>query len=267
VIVLASSDLRPLLLSGPLMVLLALLSVVAWRRLSGTRWKWFCFGAAVWAVAVALKIGWSMALHEPVLRALKGLSPTAYLILGGLYIGVVSAAFEMGITLAAARRWPEMTVEPGRGVAVAVGAGAFEALLIGLSVFAAVLIALVGGDKTAGGRETLVASAAITPLSSLVGPAERVIAILCHVSSRALILMGAAKKRTALIVLGFVLFAGLDGVAGGFHISGRLGRMSLWWVELALLPFAVISIPIIVWCVRSWPKGVGTEQSPPAAES
>jgi hypothetical protein len=35
----------------------------------------------------------------------------------------------------------------------------------------------------------------LTPLFWLVGPVERVIAILCHASSRALILLGTARQR------------------------------------------------------------------------
>jgi hypothetical protein len=33
--------------------------------------------------------------------------------------------------------------------------------------------------------------------------------------------------------------------------------MSLWWIELAIGPFAVASVPIIRWCLRRWPEDAG----------
>ena len=86
----------------------------------------------------------------------------------------------------------------------------------------------------------------------LIGPVERVIAILCHASSRTLILLGVVHRRRMIIVWGFVLFTLLDGIAGGVHVSGKLGTFSPWWVELALLPFALVSVPILRWCYKKY---------------
>ena len=55
-----------------------------------------------------------------------------------------------------------------------------------------------------------------------------------------------------MIVWGFVLFTLLDGIAGGVHVSGKLGTFSPWWVELALLPFALVSVPILRWCYKKY---------------
>ncbi len=37
---------------------------------------------------------------------------------------------------------------------------------------------------------------------------------------------------------GFLIFTLLDGLAGGFHVAGMIGQISVWWIELAILPFA-----------------------------
>jgi hypothetical protein len=29
--------------------------------------------------------------------------------------------------------------------------------------------------------------------------------------------------------------------------------MSIWWLELAVAPFAILSIPIVLWCWKRWP--------------
>ncbi len=53
----------------------------------------------------------------------------------------------------------------------------------------------------------------------------------------------------------------VDAVAGYTILSGLVGRVNPWWIELAIAPFALISIPIIVWCVRRWP-GEANDQAP-----
>jgi uncharacterized membrane protein YhfC len=106
-------------------------------------------------------------------------------------------------------------------------------------------------DKT---MAQLGAIAATTPLYWLAGPVERIIAILCHASTRALILLGVCKKRYIFVLWGFLLFTLLDGVAGGVHVAGLMGKISVWWIELAIVPFAVVSVLVLIWCYRRWPE-------------
>ena len=101
---------------------------------------------------------------------------------------------------------------------------------------------------------------AVTPLFWLVAPVERISAVLVHASSRALVLLGLTYRRPMLVVWGFCIFALLDSVAGAAQLSGRIGTFSLWWVELAILPFGLISVPILRWCVEHFPS-TATEQS------
>ena len=94
-----------------------------------------------------------------------------------------------------------------------------------------------------------------TPLLWLVGPVERVIAILCHTSSRALVLLGVARGRWFWPFSGgFLIMTAIDAVASYVHLAGLMGQVSVWWIELALAPAALLSIPILVWCIRKWPE-------------
>jgi hypothetical protein len=243
-----------LLASGGGMIVVALASVGLWKTWSKAQWRWFWVGAAVWTVGVALKFAAAIPLNGPILGALKGGLPhAAYLAAGSVYIGLLTGVFEIGVTLAAALIWRRMALDAGRAVAVGVGAGAFEALLVGL-VTAGSAVAVVLNMRGSGNiLAALGSSAAITPLVWLAGPAERIIAILCHTSSRALVLMSVATRRWTLFAWAFLLMTGLDAIAGYVHLSGGLGRMSAWWIELVLAPFAVVSVPIVLWCVRRWP--------------
>jgi uncharacterized membrane protein YhfC len=104
------------------------------------------------------------------------------------------------------------------------------------------------------------------PLVWLVAPIERVIAIFCHASSRALILLGVAKQRSLLVLYGFLLFTFLDGVAGAAYVGGWVGLISVWWIELAVLPFGLVSVPILRWCYTRWdePEVPAPSQESPA---
>jgi len=239
-----------------LMVLVALAFVRGWQRRSHTALRWFWAGAGIWAVGVALKSATAVLANRRVLAVLDlHFSHAGYLALGSLYIGLLTGIFEIGLTLLAARIWHSLTRDGRRAVAVGVGAGSFEALLLGLSAIVSVIVmaAMPGQPQIEAARAALASSVAMTPLVWLAGPVERAMAILCHTSSRALVLMSVAKRRWSLFWYGFLIMTGIDGMAGYFHMTGAVGRISTWWIELSLLPFAALSVPIIGWCLRHWP--------------
>jgi len=245
---------RTLLLSGPLMVAVALAFAIGWKVRARAQWRWFWVGAAIWAVGVGLKFAWAIPLNKPIVNAIKSVLPeSAYLAVASVYVGALTGVFEIGVTLIAARIWRSMAREPNRAVAVGVGAGSIEALLLGLVGFASILISLLEYPGAGTVRAAAAFSVGGTPLVFLAGPLERIIAILCHTSSRALVLIGVAQRRWAPFWYGFLIMTGIDAIAGWTHLSGFLGTQSVWWVEVAIAPFAVVSIPIIVWCLRRWP--------------
>jgi len=69
-----------------------------------------------------------------------------------------------------------------------------------------------------------------------------------------LILLGLNYRKPMMVFWGFWIFALLDSVAGAAQLSERLGTFSLWWIELAILPFALVSVPILRWCTEHYPS-------------
>jgi len=235
------------------MMLVAAVAAVYWWRVSRVPIRWFWVGAGLWTVAVLLKILCAVFTNAAVIGAMKETLPYPLLVLGGgLYVGIQSSLFEMGFTLLAVLVWRQLGRDAGRAIAIGVGAGAFEAFLLGIVSLAAILAMLAGVPGTEPIREQLEGVAAVTPVAWLAAPAERTIAILCHASTRALILLGAVRRRPMMVFWGFLIFTLLDGVAGAAHVSGKLGSFSVWWIELAILPFAVASVPILQWCYSRW---------------
>lgn len=256
------------LMPGIGMIFVAAAAVIAWRRFTALDIRWFWLGAGLWTVAVLLKTGAALAVNRPVLAFLAAGAPRAWFVGGGgLFLGVESSLFEIGLTLLAVLTWHQLGRDAPTAIGIGIGAGAFEALLLGAGSLVGVLVLLAGLPGAERVRQSIQAASAITPLFWLLGPAERIIAILVHAASRALVLLGAATRKPALVLAGFAVFAVLDAVAGAARISGLLGHISMWWVELAILPFAVISALILRWCVRGarWPATTGSG-GPPSPE-
>jgi len=248
-------DLLIYLVPGLGMMLVAVVAVVEWYRISGVQARWFWVGAGLWTIAVVLKLVCALLTNAAVLGFLKGVLPHALFVVGGgLYVGVQSSLFEMGFTLLAGLLWRQLGKDSARAIAIGVGAGAFEAFLLGFAMTAGITALLFGAPGTENVGEQLKAQEAVTPLLWLAGPVERIIAVLVHASTRGLILLGITFRKPLMVFWGFLIFTSLDGVAGAALVSGSLGTISAWWIELALLPFALISVPILRWCSRRFPS-------------
>jgi hypothetical protein len=245
---------RSVLVSGTLMVVLGLAFVVVVRLVWAVPVRWFFAGAAIWAVGVALKSAWALGPHGSLLAFLENSVPRlGYLIAGSLYIGGLTGVFEIGITLAAALIWRSPSRTAARAVAVGVGAGAIEAILLGAGAVAGALALMLNLPGTETRREGM-AAADRTSALWLIWPAERAIAILCHTGSRVLVLLAIARGRWSLFWYGFLILTGIDAIAGYVHLGELVGSVNLWWVELALLPFALLSVAAVRRCVRGWPR-------------
>jgi len=238
------------------MILVGSAAVIYWRRVSKLQLRWFWLGAGLWAVAVALKVVCALLTNQAVIGFMQEhLSYPLLVLSGGLFLGIQSSLFEIGLTLLAVLIWRQLGRDANRAIGIGIGAGAFEALLLGVASLVAILACLSGLSGTEKVREGIDTVAAVTPFFWLLAPIERILAILCHASSRALVLLGVAKRKHILVFWGFLIFTLLDAVAGAAHVSGKIGKISMWWIELALLPFALISIPILRWCYASWGRG------------
>ncbi len=252
----ADPDMILWLVPGLGMILVGAAAVIYWRRVSRAAMKWFWVGAGLWIVAVLLKVICVLLTNDAVLGYLRqNFSYPLWLTASGLFAGIQSSFFEIGLTFLAVLVWRQLGQDAERAIAIGVGAGAFEAVLLGVASLGSVLAVMSGiaGTETTGAQ--IDALAARTPLFWLVAPTERVIAILAHASSRALVLLGVTARKPLMIIGGIVIFTLLDSVAGAVHISGKLGFLNMWWVELALLPFGVVSLPVLRWCSVCWGQG------------
>lgn len=244
--------------SGLGMMLVAVVAVYLWKRTSHAQARWFWIGAGLWFVAVAIKIGVALALNPPVVKWLDSqLERVPFLAAVGLFAGVESSICEIGLTLLAVVIWRSLGRNAGRAIAVGVGAGAFEAFILGVAGVVVVALSMTSLPEMDAIRRQIAEAQNSVPLFWLISPIERVLAILVHAASRALVLLGFVQRRWGMILGGFAIFTAIDGLAGATQASGKMGTFSPWWIELAVLPFAAISVPILRWCYRNWREPTG----------
>ena len=234
------------------MMVVAGSAVIYWRRASGLQFRWFWAGASLWAVAVVLKALFSMLLDGIILACIGThvQSRVSFVLAGGLYLGFRSSLFEMGLTFLAVLLWRQLGRDANRAIGIGMGAGAFEALVLGIGSFAGIMALLDRLPGTEPFREAIETAATVTPVFWLASPVERALALVTHASSRTLVLLGVTRRKPMMIFWGFLIFALLDSVGGAALATGKMGKISTWWTDLAILPFALISIAILRWCHR-----------------
>jgi hypothetical protein len=235
------------------MMLVAAAAIFYWRRVTHLKYRWFWIGAGLWMVAVAIKFAIAVPTNGPIFRYLAGHLPgPAFILVGGLYGGLQSSLCEIGLTWLAVLIWRQLGRDAERAIGIGIGAGAFEAFLLGLAAAAGVSAAIADAESTELLRQQIDAMANINPVFWLIASVERVIAILCHASTRALVLLGTIHRRPWMVFWGFAIFTLLDGIVTAAHLTGMLGKISMWWIELTILPLALVSIPILRWCYSRW---------------
>lgn len=244
-----------LIVSGIFVLILSGGVIFWWKRRYSESFKWMWLGAGIWALGVALKFVFAILANESILAWIKDVfGHPGYLSIGSVYIGSLTGVFEIGVTLVFALLIKRLLKNPYIALGIGVGAGVIEATLIGFSQIGNAVYIMYGGPGSAEVIGSLAQTVSMNPVFFLLAPVERAITILCHISSRALTIYAVARRKYLYFWAGFLLLTGLDAIAGYAHLSGWLNTVSTWWIELAILPFALISIPIIQWCIRHWPQ-------------
>jgi hypothetical protein len=198
------------------MMAVAVIAVALCRVKLQTAWQWFLIGAALWTVAVAIKFAIALSANALVIGFLKSQLPhSAFVAVGSLYVGLLSSLCEIGLTLLAVLIWRRLGKDAERAIGIGVGAGAFEAFLLGAVVLTSVVVALSSLPGSDVVRKQLTQQNELTPLIWFVGPVERVIAVICHASTRALVLLGTFYRKPLMVAGGFLIFTLVDTIAGG----------------------------------------------------
>ncbi|HEY3272727.1 MAG TPA: YhfC family glutamic-type intramembrane protease [Methanocella sp.] len=171
------------LLSGTGMIAVGAIAVYVWRRRAGA--GYFLLGAVSWAAAIAVKIAMDLTV-TPSLKAFLPHALSGVLVLG-LYYGLRTGLFESGFPYAAARV-AKLAPTFDQAIAAGIGAGAAEAIVLGLlsllNVLTFILMPGLIGTYPPATQASLQLQFSLPFLPIPVW--ERLFALFCHVFAMAL---------------------------------------------------------------------------------
>ncbi len=236
---------NPLIMLGPIgMMLVGLLSMLAWRWWSEVPLKYFLLGGIVWAAAMAPKALMDIAVTQALNSwARETFGVEGLLIVSSLYVGVRTGLLECGFTyLMFKRKLKQLSLD--EAVAFGVGFGAFEAIL--LAAPAIIQIALLMSNPSI--LETLPKEAreaveAQLSMPTWVVPApiiERIFTLLAHVFAT-LMIYASVRERKAKHLLGSIFYKSL--------LDGAIPYVN--WL------FKPTASPIGVYMAETWIVSMG----------
>lgn len=224
------------------MVLVGLIAAAVAKWVWRIQFRWLCCGALLWAIAIGEKLLLVAILNPSLSRALSHLPNPLHLTLGSCYGGLVSGITEVGTTLVAGLLWRrQLACDARRAVGIGLGAGAFEAVCLGM-------IAIAGSEFMVSGQVGF-------GVSALIPAVERLIVIPYHTAVRAMTLYAIATGRWSWFWGGFALFSALDGIYIFHYMNHIIHTMNPWLIELSPvhLAFPVISILLLRYLWQHWP--------------
>lgn len=239
-----------LALLGPkLMIFIGFGAVFFSRKRWKTPWSLFLAGALLWMVSVAAKAGLALLLNVRVHQLLLAALPVFPAnVLFSCYLGSLTGLFECGIFLLVASRIRQRTWDWKAAASLGVGFGGMEAIALGIG--AAVLAALH--------REP---GAIVDAVSSLLGPTERMIALVIHVASVVMIIYAITRRRWIWFAASCVFKSGVDATAA-FALLNGVAKTAPWFAELCYFtPFAFVGAVALAILAYSWQDAVANPQT------
>lgn len=237
----------------------------AWVKRLGFRY--LLFGAAAWAVAVALKLAWAVTENAGIYDALKGtLGETAGSWIFYVYVGLLTGIFEVALLWVFLSRtrfgrmpWPQ-------ALSFAIGFGSIEALLVGLSSLLPAASALLTPSALAPSTLVQLARAA-NPLFGLAPIVERAATTFLHVFACLLIFyaINAGQKRWVWIAI--LYKTANDSVAAFAQFWGVDTLTHLWTIEAVIILFGLMGVWGVRWLANGYVQESRRKQAFSAAPS
>jgi hypothetical protein len=246
-----------LALRGALLTLIAAGVIAACSLWTREPLRWFAAGAAVWALGAGLKWVWTARIGVYLLDVLSRNAPAAvHAPAQAVYEGLVTGIFEVGAAYAAAFALSALAANRHRALAVAVGAGASKALILGIVMLVNSAYAFLFREGAASVIIATTIGAASVPAFWLHAPLGRGLGIVCHAASRFLAFRSAAGGGLNPLLAGAALLA-LAGMFMGFQQAESA------WAWLSVAAAGACAVVGTVLTARHFTKWEDAASEPP----
>ena len=207
---------NPFLVFGPLgAVAVGLLSVAVWKVRSKVDVKYFLIGGLLWGIAIAPKLAMDYTLTPRLsIWAKSTYGITGMLIILGIYIGLRTGLFECGFTFLVFSRTSLKNASLKEAIALGVGFGAFEAILIGLPSLMQIVTIILNPsllESLPPAQKEMIESSLNSPTWIAVVPLiERTFTLFAHIFAALLVYISATQCKPSFLFAAILYKTTLD---------------------------------------------------------
>jgi uncharacterized membrane protein YhfC len=245
------------LMAGGGMVAVAVGFVVYTLATHQMAWKYLGLGALGWIITVLLKFAWAVPVNPIVYSMLiDTLLEAVGLPIFYLYVGALTGVFEVAtvwLVMRHSRLGREVTWKDAFSFGVSFGS--VEALLLGISSIASIIVALTTPDIFPLRTLEQIAQAS-NPLYGLAPVLERFFAVLVHTFANLLIFYAVAKEQPRWFWMAFAYKTLIDTVAAFGQVTGLNTLATLWAIEAVVVIWGAGGWLGIRWLKRRYPETI-----------
>lgn len=240
---------NPYLLIGQIgMILVGVAAIILWKSKKKVGWKYFGFGALVWAIAISLKLLMDLIITPSISVWLNSYG-AAVLISGiGLYVGLRTGLFESGLSYLAVSKTKFRKMNLNQAMAFGIGFGSVEAILLGLSGAVNLAVFIMSPGLASSLPAATQASLDLPTLSLFAPIIERVFTLLIHVFSSLLVIYAVLSGKIRYLVYSILFKSLVDGMIPALtSVVNATTLAGIYEIEIPIAVLGVISFYGIKW--------------------
>lgn len=241
------------LLSGVGMIAVGVGAMAYWYYKKGINPLYFLIGGVLWVVAIAIKVIMDLTISASLSQQVTMIfAPLAAIIILGLYYGLRTGILESGISYLAVKYTKLSRSGFDEAVALGIGFGGTEAILLGL-----LSLASVGTMLLMPGVAATLPDSVLEQFSLIMVPVpiiERLFTLFCHVFATVLVVYAARFGELKWLGLSVVYKTLLDGTLLPFnHFLAGMGTLPrIGIIEVFVVGMGVLGVAGLYWIRKKW---------------
>lgn len=253
------------LLSGLGMVAVGAFAIIYWHIKKRAGAEYFLYGALLWAITISIKVVMDLTITGPLQSFLASSLPVVTTIAAiSLYVGLRTGLLESGITYAVIR-WTKLSrMDFNQAIALGIGFGGSEAIVLGLisliSVLAFIMVPELLNTLPPESRASILEqyTAKFIPIPVI----ERLFTLICHVFATILVVYAVKLDDLRWLALSIILKTVLDGVIPVWNYYARpIGFGDYIIIETFIMAMGIVSLAGIYWIKKYMERGHNAHQA------
>jgi Predicted membrane protein len=194
------------------MILVGLLALGYGRKKTRVSWRYFGFGALIWALAIGTKLLMDLTVTTPFYQSLYSYSALAALIGLSLYVGLRTGLLESGLSYLGIRHTQFRSMNLPQALAFGIGFGSVEAIALGIPTLINLVVFILDPSLVEMLSPAQQASLSVPTMVAFAAIIERASVIIIHVFASVLVVLSLVSGLIRYLVYSILYKTILDGM-------------------------------------------------------